>query len=289
MKNYLIILTLILSSITSRANALDITWYGTSCFYLTDGTSTILFDPFLSRVSMTDIILFKDIKSVPKIVNKWIPLEKRKAIQAILVSHTHYDHILDIAEVHKGSEAVVYGSNSAGIVAKASGVDKRFLKKIKVGDKFKVGDFEIEVLGGNHPNHILNWIWATGKVDKDFSYPASAFSYKMDVNFSFLIKYKKKVIYFNASTNPALSKKINVDIAIQGLAHEKGYDRLIKEQIVPSNTKIIIPSHHDNLFSPLSKKMEPVFTSDMKLFRKKIKGRGQLLEFKLGETKKVFK
>lgn len=289
MKNILLFSILIFISLTARANSLEITWYGTSFFYLTDGKSTILFDPFVSRVSMTDILLFKDISSDSKIVNKWISLEKRKKIQAVFISHTHFDHILDVGEVHKGSEAMVYGSNSAYLIAKASGVDSKFIKKIKIKDKIKVGDFEVEVLGGNHPNHILNWIWATGKVDENFSYPSSAFSYKMDVNFSFLIKYKNKVIYFNASTNPALSKKINVDVMIQGLAHEKGYNRIIKEQIIPANTKVIIPSHHDNLFSPLSEKMEHVFTSDMDLFRKKIKGHGKLLEFNLGETKVLFK
>ena len=74
---------------------------------------------------------------------------------------------------------------------------------------------------------------------------------------------------------------------IQGFAHAKNYDELIAKQIIPSKTKLVIPSHHDNLFSSLNEEMEPVVTSDIGLFRKKIKGYSVLLELKIGETKTI--
>ncbi len=194
----------------------------------------------------------------------------RKKIQAIFVTHSHYDHLLDIGEVHKESYSKVFGSYSTIKIASASGVKKKFLNRIKINQKIKVGEFEIEVLKGNHPTHFMNFTLAEGKVDDDFSYPSSALSYKMDEVYSFLIKYKGKTIFLNASTYPSLTKKINVDIMIQGLAHAKNYNELITKQIIPSKTKLVIPSHHDNLFSSLDKEMEPVVTSDIGLFRKKI-------------------
>jgi L-ascorbate metabolism protein UlaG (beta-lactamase superfamily) len=283
MKKSIVSFILFLLTISSSSFALSITWYGTSCFYISDGKTAILFDPFLTRPSKTDIILFKDLESNQKLVDKWLPLEKRKLIKAMFVSHTHYDHVLDIGSVHKGSDASIYGSYSALKIAKANGIKSNFLKRSKLNQVIKIGDFEIETLAGKHTTHFFNFTWATGKVDKEFSYPATAMAYKMDEIFTYLIKYKDKTIYFNASTGPLLTKKTNVDIMIQGLTFHKQYNELIEKQIKPYQPKMIFPSHHDDFFMPLEKKYIMRDTADIEAFKKLLPKNIKFIDIKFGQ------
>lgn len=279
-----IYLILSLVIIFSSAYALSVTWYGTSCFLLEDGDDAILFDPFLTRASKLDIILFKDLKSDPVVVNKWLPLEKRKKIKAIFVSHSHYDHILDVGEIQKDTTANLYGSKSTLIIGKASGINANFLKKIKINDKLKVGGFEVGVFKGEHPSHFLNVTMADGPVDKNFSYPSSAFSYKMGEVFTYLVKVNNKTIFINASSAPFTDFKVKIDLMIQGLTYSSSYDEIIKKQIIPSNTGVVIPSHHDDFFVKLSNKVNILSSANIKLFQKKLPGDTKILNLEIGKT-----
>ena len=284
MKKSIISLLLFLITTSSNSFALSLTWYGTSCFYLTDGKDAILFDPFFTRASKMDLVLFKELKADQKLVEKWLPIEKRKKIKAMFVSHTHYDHILDIGPVHSGTESKIYGSFSTLKISKANGINNKFLVRTTAGQIINVGGFEIEILSGKHAPHFFNFTLATGKVSKDFTYPASAIAYKMDEIYTYLIRYKGKVIYFNASTGPTLKKETKVDIMIQGLTFKSLYGELIEKQIKPYSPKIIIPSHHDDFFRPLSENYIMRDTADINYFKKNIPKDIKFIDLEFGKT-----
>jgi L-ascorbate metabolism protein UlaG (beta-lactamase superfamily) len=71
---------------------MQITYYGHSCFSVVAGNKTILFDPYISGNELAKQI---HIDTIPA--------------DFILLSHGHYDHILDLAPIAKRTGAMVVG------------------------------------------------------------------------------------------------------------------------------------------------------------------------------------
>jgi L-ascorbate metabolism protein UlaG (beta-lactamase superfamily) len=62
---------------------INITWYGTACFILDFGNYRIMLDPFLDRNAKSQPVLPTKKEDVPR-------------IDAILVTHAHFDHVTSI-------------------------------------------------------------------------------------------------------------------------------------------------------------------------------------------------
>lgn len=69
---------------------MNITYYGHSCFSIAAGGRNILFDPFISGNELANKISITDIQA-----------------DYILVSHGHFDHMLDVTAIAKRTGAVV--------------------------------------------------------------------------------------------------------------------------------------------------------------------------------------
>lgn len=88
------------------ARGLNIRWLGTAGFEISDDDTTILLDPFVTRPSVEDSFNpFKPLRVDTGAVDKYVlkpiqaskptPAEGMRKIKAILISHTHDDHVLD--------------------------------------------------------------------------------------------------------------------------------------------------------------------------------------------------
>jgi len=70
--------------------------------------------------------------------------------QAILASHSHYDHVLDLPAFAQLCDADVYGSASAAMVARDGDVSEEKIHIVSPGDVIHAGAFEIHVLSSQH-------------------------------------------------------------------------------------------------------------------------------------------
>jgi hypothetical protein len=127
---------------------LKLRWLGTAGFEVSDDETTILIDPFVTRPTFEDSInpfkpLNIDTRAVEKYVLKPIRDEKKplglKKIKAILISHSHDDHVLDapyiLAQYPKAADrpTIVGDRNVAEVLSGYSRPDKRisWLKNIE--------------------------------------------------------------------------------------------------------------------------------------------------------------
>jgi len=83
---------------------LKLRWLGVTGYVLSDGKTTLVLDPAMSRYRLTRL-LSGPIDTEPKRVQKLVP----KA-DFILINHSHYDHIIDLPEIAKRTGATVVGS-----------------------------------------------------------------------------------------------------------------------------------------------------------------------------------
>lgn len=98
---------------TKAADAVDVRYLGVGGVLLSRGSDVILTAPLYSNPSLVEFAADHQVRSDPMVIDRIFPAEGRKA-QAILVGHSHYDHLMDVPYVatHHAQSARILGSQT---------------------------------------------------------------------------------------------------------------------------------------------------------------------------------
>lgn len=260
----------LLSFNISAKSPLYLKWYGTTCLSITDGKSVILFDPYLTRPSIWSALFGSDLSSDPSLVKKYIGPFKEEENRAVFISHTHFDHILDLPSLERLWEyPEVYGPANIQFIGKSlENKDKLKRNRVNENQVINVGLFKVSPLKSRHSALPLGFEFAKGLLKENISLPASAYELKAEESFAYLIKHPSGTILFQSG---AVSRKTypvdNVDTLLIGISSRKDED--MKEGILKKvKAKKIIPIHFDNFFRPLSDGIHPLPFVDTSGFEK---------------------
>jgi L-ascorbate metabolism protein UlaG (beta-lactamase superfamily) len=174
---------------------------------------------------------------------------------AILVTHPHFDHLMDVPTVANHTRAMVIGSTNTCKIAIASGVPQEQVRRIDAGDQLDLDTFHVDVLPAQHgktgaDKHI------DGPVSDGLKPPLRALDYRMDQCFSFLVEVAG--IRVLVGSGEPLGDSIPADVLFVGpLLLAKEARRYYLSLIQRVRPKIIIPYHWDDFFRPLSKPIRP--------------------------------
>ena len=155
-------------------------YFGASTILLSDGSTSILIDGFFSRPAKGTALL-TGIKPTPAIINEQLDKHDIKDLDALLVSHAHYDHILDAGYVAKATGATVYGSEKAINLAteQADCLDTKIIKNNSV---VKEGLFTIKFYETPHSpkgglTKFAEWIFLTFSRGLDYKEEGETYSF----------------------------------------------------------------------------------------------------------------
>ena len=121
-------------------SALVVHYLGVSGFLLKHGDDVVLTAPMYSNPSLAEVALEHAIRPDSTQVDRFLPPEA-DAAQAILVGHSHYDHLLDVSDIarRRAREARIYGSpTTRHLLAPFPDLDDRVIA-VEGGD---LGDHE---------------------------------------------------------------------------------------------------------------------------------------------------
>ncbi|MFZ4713294.1 MAG: MBL fold metallo-hydrolase [Bacteriovoracaceae bacterium] len=231
-------------------------WLGTTNFVLSDNKTTLMFDPAITRASITDFLPFKKVKTDQTEVEYWFKRCKLNRLNAIFVNHTHFDHAADVSYVTKKYGGVMHGSSSAINLGLGQGVPANQLKQIKAGDEITIGDFKIKVFSTPHAPHFLGVSLMEGNIENNMQLENSVWDFKVGDTFSFLITHPQGSILFQAIgkiyENDPL-KDFKVDVLLLTIANRPSSEHLIQKRVIPSGARKIIPLHYDNFFYSMNR------------------------------------
>jgi len=150
------------SQIGQSKEQVTLKWLGTAGWEITDGTTVILVDPYISRIigpQPPGRAAYKQLPGDNRPTYGWddVAMPDTAAIDAripkancVLVTHTHYDHDLDVPHIAQKTKATVIGTESTSNVMRAYKVPEEQIITVRGGEDYEFGVFSVKVIPSIH-------------------------------------------------------------------------------------------------------------------------------------------
>jgi len=149
---------LALGSPPAASASVQLKYLGTAGWEVSDGTTVVLIDPYLSRlkrVTPNDGILPGDTRKL--FASDDVAVSDTATIDAhitradfIVITHSHGDHAMDLGYIALKTGAMVLGTERTCAVARAYGVSGDKLMQVKGGEDLQLGPISVRVVPSLH-------------------------------------------------------------------------------------------------------------------------------------------
>lgn len=210
-------------------------WLGVQGIELEADGRVLMIDPFITRPRLRYFFFGHPSP------NRDLIIEKLPRCDDVLVSHTHWDHVMDVPDLLRHTGATAWGSPNMCLLLKTLGIAPKHVREIKVGDELALGPFRAKVCAAKHAT--MPFFPLSGTLRTNIRPPLRLRDYLLDHCFSFMITvYEYRLAYCPAHGWPA-------DVLLTGIHSKRDEAASLLRNVQP---KLVIPLHWDNLFRPLS-------------------------------------
>lgn len=245
------------SSETDRPRGVKATFFGTSTVYLTDGTSHIMIDGFLTRPSLLRVLVGR-IAPNPQRIRGYLARGGVTSLDGLFVAHSHHDHVMDSPEVIRQLGGTLYGSESTLNVGRGAGLEEERMSLVHGDDEFSFGNFTLQVFKGVHsPGNMY-----PGTIDMPLVTPTKASNYRDGGCYSFYITHPSGSMLIHPSANfvPHRFDGLDVDMLYLGVGalgsqSEQFRDEYWRHVVKATRPSLIVPVHWDHFGRSLSRKL----------------------------------
>ena len=271
---FLLIVTLVVISCGSRLNTqrellvginsreapapklgeVQITYLGTNGYLLRSRDTSIVIDPFFSRIPLSRVALNAPYTPSNALIEEYSQKAQFPThIDAWLVTHSHFDHLIDVPPLQQQFGGKIITSPTGKFLCQAAAPEIAASKIIAAlpGNHYRVGKASIHVLPSIH-DRVLGSIPIPGLISEALpTPPIRPRDWKVGTPLAFLIEIAGKKIYIDSGGLPGHAPSSHkVDLAILGVAVGDG-QRRFTEAVQALNPRYTLPSHQDNFFTPL--------------------------------------
>ena len=169
---------------TARRAELRLTHFGAAGWSITDGATTVLLDPYFSRVRFKnrpygapdaatvpgDARSVVDYTEAPTHDTGTVDRHVARADFALL-SHSHFNHAMDMSHIARKTGATVIGTESTANIARASGVPDAQIITARGGEDFEFDRLSIKVIPSLHSALSNKHYWSSGTIPRDVKTP----------------------------------------------------------------------------------------------------------------------
>jgi L-ascorbate metabolism protein UlaG (beta-lactamase superfamily) len=208
----------------------------------------LVLDPYFTRISMARLVFGRAVPDKVVIARYMPPAD------AILVTHPHYDHIMDVPEAARISGAQVWASPQGCELLGALNVPASQICVMRHGDMVECGPFRVEVYESKH-RKVFGGIPYYGALKQGLRPPLRGLDYRMDVQFSFRVTAGDvRVLVTSGIDDEPL---VEADVLLVGADINRDQLAPVLEACKP---RLVMPNHWDDMFRPLSKPIRPMMT-----------------------------
>jgi len=240
-----------LLTLSTNAIALEARWLGVAGIVLSDGTSTLIFDPVFTKPTLLNWIFNSKMRSNETRVQTGLIRAKIKTAQAVFSSHGHFDHAIDLALVSFKTGATIFGGESLKTITTADPHLPVRFSEIKDQQPIEVGLFKVTPIRRTHAPILqnLDWRFLPGPVPKNFQY--DFYDYREGEVWAYWVEHPNGNIlidqgshFFKNHTKYAGK----ADAYFVGVANKSSLDDIVENNIKIIRAPLVIPIHFDVFF-----------------------------------------
>jgi L-ascorbate metabolism protein UlaG (beta-lactamase superfamily)/enamine deaminase RidA (YjgF/YER057c/UK114 family) len=249
---------------------LELTYFGTAGWRISDGRVVVLVDPYLSRLKYgegghpdddrpafsRDDFAWSDTTLIDSHITE---------ADFILCTHSHFDHLGDVPYIARKTGAKVIGHETAITILRAYGIPDEQLYTVKGGEDYQFENFSVRVVPGLHSALDEKHYYDSRRYDEntDLQAPLRINQFIEGGSLNFLARFHRHSVLAMGSMNfiEREFQGLEPDVLLAGINGSRlglyDYDRrLLTSTGFPP---VVAPTHWDNFRLPYGFSQEENF------------------------------
>jgi len=234
------------------AGDVHVTWLGTAGFAMEHDGHVLLLDPYLTRASLARCIL-APLRSDAALAQRRVP-----RADAIVLSHTHFDHALDTPAIARQTGARVFGSRSAIHLCRSHGLADTQLECVEptagsAPHEAEVGPFRLRFWPSAHSAFLLGRIPFPGDIADCTDVPMRTEAYRCGAVFGLEIEVGgRRLFHVGSAELVERGWRVKpVDLALACVAGWTSTERYPERLVAALSPGGVLLHHWDNFLRGL--------------------------------------
>lgn len=251
---------LFMDASASRTGEVRVTHLGTSTLLFDDGETAFITDGFFSRPGIGDIV-FGGVEPDEDRIRKGLERAGVSSLAAVIVLHSHFDHVMDAPEVARVTGATLVGSPSTVNVGRGWGLPEERMESISGTTTIRAGRFVLTLIPSRHFPHGR----AMGVINEPLEPPAPVSAYREGATYSLLVQHgrRRMLVQSSAGYVPGQLDDRRADVVFLGVGGlgnmDVGYNLRYWEEVVEAvEAERVFPIHWDDFTRPLEDPLKPM-------------------------------
>ena len=240
---------------------LEMTYFGTAGWRISDGNVVVLVDPYISRLKYGNGGHSDDDR--PHFAREDLAWSDTTLIDSliteadfILCTHSHFDHLADVPYIARKTGAKVIGHETANTILRAYGVPDEQLYTVRGGEDYQFEDFSVRVVPGLHSALNEKLYYDSRRYDEtsNLEAPLRINQFIEGGTLNFLARFDRHTVLAMGGMNfiEREFEGLEPDILLAGINGSRlglyDYDRRLLT--ATGSPPVVLPTHWDNFRYP---------------------------------------